>query len=69
MKTSIWITLLLTGICFSCHSKKEAIAEKTMTWEGKPVTRQEYDSLLYGYTLKFVETYGSRDSTLNKWNK
>lgn len=46
-----------------------SIAEKTMTWEGKPVTQQEYDSLLYGYTLKFVETYISRDSTLNKWNK
>lgn len=69
MKTSTPIILLCIGICFSCQSKKGTIDEKTRTWEGKPVTQQEYDSLLYGYTLKFVETYVSRDSTGNKWDK
>ena len=66
MKTSIPIILLCIGICLSCQSKKGTITEKTMTWEGKPVTQQEFDSLLYGYTLKFVETYVSRDSTLKQ---
>lgn len=66
MKTSIPIIFLFIGICLSCQSKKGSIAEKTMIWEGIPVTQQEYDSLLYGYTLKFVETYVSRDSTLKQ---
>lgn len=69
MKISMLIILLGIVICLSCQSKKGTIDEKTRTWEGKPVTQQEYDSLLYGYTLKFVETYVSRDSTLNKWDK
>lgn len=52
-----FVFLLLTVFIFSCRVTKQETNERKYYWEGKQVTKKEYDELLYKYTVEFVENY------------
>jgi hypothetical protein len=48
------IVLLVT----SCKTTK---IQQSYSWEGKKVSKRQYDLLLYKYTLDFVNNYPKKD--------
>ncbi len=49
--------LMIVLVVTSCRTTKE----QTYSWEGKQVSKKQYDLLLYNYTVNFVNNYPKKE--------
>jgi len=49
--------LIIVLVVTSCRTTKE----QTYSWEGKQVSKKQYDLLLYNYTVNFVNNYPKKE--------
>lgn len=49
--------LLIVLLTISCRTMKT----QTYSWEGKHVSKRQYDLLLYKYTVDFVNNYPKKE--------
>lgn len=53
--------LMVVLMIISCKITKTQTSQQVYKWEGKEVTKKQYDKLLYEYTLSFVNNYPKKD--------
>ena len=49
--------LMIVLVVTSCRTTRS----QTYTWEGRQVSKRQYDLLLYKYTVDFVNNYPKKD--------
>jgi hypothetical protein len=50
--------LIIVTLVTSCRTTK---IQQSYSWEGKKVSKRQYDLLLYNYTVDFVNNYSKKE--------